>query len=272
MGLSMANEFPLDPRDFHAYYRFAPTALAIRECARLRAVRKLSLPEPILDVGCGDGVFARLAYPNKQAWGIDINATEVSRAQATDAYRTLVCGNICDVDLPAGFFGSALANCSLEHVPDVDAALRNIRRSLRPRAPAALIVPAFDWTRHMATVEILRSAGLARIADAYGQFFDRLFSHVHLYDPKEWSRRMEAAGFSDVIWYPLVDRATSWAFDLFLAPSALGFVTKKVTGHWVAAPPLRVLTEPFARRLADAVGALAPKGDGPGEYLLVGHA
>lgn len=268
----MQSEFPLDPGDFHAYYRFAPTALAIRECARLRAVRRLTLPEPILDVGCGDGVFARLAYPDKQVWGIDINATEVSRAQATDAYRTLVCGNICEVDLPAAFFGSAIANCSLEHVPDLDAALRNIRRALKPDAPAALIVPAFDWTKHMATVEVLRTAGLARMADAYGRFFDRLFSHVHLYDAKEWSRRMEAAGFHDVSATTLVDRATSWAFDLFLAPSTVGFLTKKVTGHWVVAPPLRVLTEPFARKLVDAVGLLAPKGEGPGEYLLVGHA
>ena len=64
----MAAEWPVDPRDFETYYAFAPAALALRECARLAAVRELDLPEPILDVGCGDGVFARLAYPTRQIW------------------------------------------------------------------------------------------------------------------------------------------------------------------------------------------------------------
>lgn len=268
----MSAEFPLNPKDFAAYYGYAPAALAIRECARLRAVRRLALPEPILDVGCGDGVFARLAYPEKQVWGIDINATEISRAQATAAYRTLVCGSICDVDLPEGFFGSAIANCSLEHVPDLSGALRNIRKALQPGASAVLIVPAVDWTRHMATSEALRLAGLPKLAAAYGRMFDQMFSHIHLYDAKAWALQLESAGFRDVSASHLVDRATSWAFDLFLGPSALGFLTKKITGRWVVAPPLRRFTEPVARRIADAIGAVAPSGEGPGEYLLIGRA
>lgn len=268
----MPGEFPLDARDFRAYYRFAPTALAIRECARLRAVRELVLPEPILDVGCGDGVFARLAYPGRQVWGIDINPVEVSRAQATDSYKTLICGNICEVDLPRAFFGSAIANCSLEHVPDLDGALANLRGALKPGAPAVLIVPAFDWTRHLCTAEALDAVGLTRLSHAYGAFFDRLFAHKHLYDAREWKSRMELAGFRDVSVRTLVGRGTSWAFDLFLGPSALGFLTKKATGRWVAVPGLRALTEPFARKLVDAIGAVVPERHVAGEYLVMGHA
>jgi len=268
----MSTEFPLDPRDFSAYYRFAPTALAIRECARLRAVRQLQLPEPILDVGCGDGIFARLAYPQRQIWGIDINPTEVARAQSTDTYRTLVCGNICDVDLPKAFFGSAIANCSLEHVADLNAALRNIRRAVRPNAPVALIVPAHNWTTHLATAELLCMAGLSSAAAAYGEFFDRIFSHVHLYDEEGWRQRLELAGFEASRVLPIIDRQTSWAFDLMLGPSALGFLIKKITGRWVVSPPFRRVTEPISRALVNTIGSLAPGGAGPGEYLVVGIA
>ncbi|MDZ4064165.1 MAG: class I SAM-dependent methyltransferase, partial [Coriobacteriia bacterium] len=79
----MTREWPLDPRAFAAYYKFALVALALRECIRLQAVRHMALPEPILDVGCGDGLFARLAYPGKQSWGIDIEPSELQRAQST---------------------------------------------------------------------------------------------------------------------------------------------------------------------------------------------
>jgi SAM-dependent methyltransferase len=265
-------EFPLDPHDFAAYFSFAPAALALRECVRLRAVRRLDLPAPILDVGCGDGLFARLAYPDKQAWGIDINPSEVQRAQATSSYSTLICGNICRVDLPAGFFGSAIANCSLEHVPDISGALANIRGALRFGAPFALIVPTPDWTRRLAFVEALHSVGLTKAARAYGDALDRVFSHVHLYDAAEWQRRLEQAGFDQVQVTPIVSRATSWAFDLLLYPSLLGYFTKKLTGRWVLCPFARALEVDVARALTDAIGKLAPAGDDPGEYLIVCRA
>jgi SAM-dependent methyltransferase len=145
------SEWPLDPSDFAAYYRFSPAALAVRECLRLRAVRKFELRSPILDIGCGDGLFAALAYPGKQVWGIDVNLTEIRRAQATSAYNALICGSITNVALPNSFFRGAIANCSLEHVPDLDQALANIRRVHRHRPDAALDAPACDprdLTRH----------------------------------------------------------------------------------------------------------------------------
>ena len=265
-------EFPLDPEDFAAYFSFAPAALALRECVRLRAVRRLDLPAPILDVGCGDGLFARLAYPDKQAWGIDVNPSEVSRAQATSSYATLICGNISRVDLPASFFGSAIANCSLEHVPDLDGALANIRGTLRYGAPFVLIVPTPDWTRRLAFVEALGAVGLTGLAKAYGDALDRVFSHIHLYGVEEWTTRLARAGFEDVRAEPIVSRKTSWAFDVLLYPSLIGYFTKKLTGRWVLAPFLRALQVDAARALTNAIGRLAPAGDDPGEYLLVCRA
>ena len=259
---------PIDPADFAAYYTFSPTALALRECERLRVARTISLEEPILDVGCGDGLFARLAYPGKQSWGIDINPTEVRRAQASSAYSTLICGSICDVDLPHGFFASAIANCSLEHVPDLDAALRNIKSALRPGGSFVLIVPTPRWTDYLATVEALRGIGLHALAQAYSDGLNKVFSHIHLYDEKEWERRLLSAGFTDIKSEPIVEHALSWTFDVFLYPSAFAYLTKKLTGRWVVAPGLRFITADAARNLASRVAELAPKSKGAGEYLI----
>ncbi len=267
----MGQDWPLDAEDFSKYYSFAPTALAVRECARLRAVRRIDLPEPILDVGCGDGLFARLAYPGRQVWGIDVNLDEVKRAQATQAYRTLVCGNISGVQLPEAFFGSAIANCSLEHVVDLPGALRNIRRSLRIGAKFVLIVPNPSWVSQLGTVEFLEKLGLHALARAYGDGLDRVFAHRHLYDADTWQRLIEEAGFASVKVEPLVDRATSHVFEYALAPSLVGYVVKKLTGRWVLLPMARHLTADLTRMFCDSIAK--PIADGhASEYLLEGIA
>lgn len=268
----MSSEWPVPVEDFAAYYAFTPAALALRETVRLSAVRRIDLPEPILDVGCGDGLFARLAYPGRQVWGIDINPSEVRRAQASQSYRTLIVGSVCDVDLPTGFFASAIANCSLEHVPDLPAALANIRRAMRPGAPFVLIVPTPDWSRHLAIPAALDRLGLPAIARAYGDALDRLFFHVHLHDDGWWRDRLADAGFATDEVQPLVRRATSWAFDLLLAPSFLGFLTKKLTGRWVLAPALRPFTADLVRRLITTIAEQVPDDDCAGEYLIISRA
>ncbi len=264
-------EFPLDVRDFSAYYSFAPAALALRECLRLQAVKELELPEPILDVGCGDGLFARLAYPAAQTWGIDINPNEVQRAQASSAYNTLICGNICSVDLPSAFFGSAIANCSLEHVPDLEGALRTIQRSLRPGAPFALIVPTPHWTDDLATKQFLRRLGLVGLAGSYGDGIDGVFNHLHMYDEAEWTRRLETVGYTDVQVRGIVGSPATWTFDLLLYPSFVGYLTRKLTGRWVLLPRLRFLTVDLARGITNLLGELArakDRVDTPSEYLI----
>lgn len=266
------SEWPLDPHDFATYYRYAPAALAVRECLRLRAVRKYELPEPIFDIGCGDGVFAALAYPGKQIWGIDINADEVRRAQATSTYSTLVCGSITDVSLPEGFFQSAIANCSLEHVPRLDLALQQIRRALAPGGPFILIVPTPGWTRLLAIPDLLTKAGLPALAAAYGQGLDSVFHHIHMYEPSEWQAQLEAAGFRVRSIETLTSRRSSWVFDILLYPSLLGLLNKRLTGKWVQAPLLRNLSADFVRRTVDALAALVPDSDEGSEYLIVCEA
>jgi SAM-dependent methyltransferase len=267
-----ATEWPLDPQDFAAYYRFSPTALAVRECLRLRAVRKFDLQPPILDIGCGDGLFAALAYPGKQVWGIDVNLTEIRRAQSTAAYNALICGSITDVALPQGFFRGAIANCSLEHVPNLDQALANVHRSLCPGAEFIAMVPTPEWTRLLAIPELLRGVGLLGLADAYGRGLDALFNHIHLYDSQEWSRRLEAAGFRVRSVETLTSRRSSWVFDILMYPSLLGWLSKKLTGKWVLAPALRNLSVDVTRKLVDQLAASIADSDDGSEYLIVAEA
>ena len=268
----MQRELPLESEDFGHYYRYAPAALAIREVVRLKAVRRLNLKGPILDVGCGDGLFAKLAYPNQQSWGIDINPTEIQRAQQSKSYGTLICGNICDVDLPPAFFHSAIANCSLEHVPDIDGALRTIRGSLEPGGIFVMIVPTPDWDQHLLTPELLTKVGLKSLARAYGDALNHIFYHVHLYERSKWEGILERAGFVTERCEGIALKDTSYAFDLMLYPSVLGWVMKRLTGRWVLAPGLRSLSADLSRAIINRIGNATPDSDGATEFMFVCRA
>ncbi|MDW8362344.1 MAG: class I SAM-dependent methyltransferase [Myxococcales bacterium] len=262
---------PFDADDFREYFAHAPAALALRECVRLRALRALSMPAPVLDVGCGDGLFARLAFPDRVVWGVDVSAREVDRARRSTAYRTVVHGSICEVELPDGYFRSALANCSLEHISDVEAALRTIARALVPGAPFVAIVPLPDWTHQLAVHRLLSRAGLAAVARAYAAALDRTFAHVHMDDEFGWRRRLHAAGFDVERVVGLVGADEGFAFDVLLPPSGMAWLTKRLTGRWVWMPAIRRRLAPWIGRSVQALVRHAPDGAAPehGELLIV---
>lgn len=100
----------------------------------------------ILDVGCGDGALTRLlAREGAQATGIDIDATQLTRARAADpvagASYTEGRGEALPVD-DASVDAVVYMN-SLHHVPRevIPAALREAARVLKPGGTLLVVEP-----------------------------------------------------------------------------------------------------------------------------------
>ena len=253
--------------DFERYFPYTPTALCIKECARLTQLRRYDCPEPILDVGCGDGLFAQVAFSGREIWGIDIDAKEGRHAFDRATYSQVILGDITRAQMPRSFFGSCVANCSLEHIPRIGDALRNIRDSLQPGAVAFLFVPNKEWASHMLLPRMLRAAGMPSMARAVQAKVDSVFKHHHLYDEEGWRKVVLDAGFEIVSVEPVLSTATTVGFELLLLPSLLGLINKKLTSRWTNFPPLRrmgALPAYAVARAAMALGESAPTA----EFLL----
>lgn len=255
--------------DFDRYFPFTPTALAVKECARLTALRRYDCPGPILDVGCGDGLFASIAFSGAEVWGIDIDATEGRWAAASRAYAQVVLGDVTQARLPSGFFRTCVANCSLEHVPRIDLALRNIRDSLQPGGKAYLFVPNREWAHHMLTPRVLSALGASPLADRFCDTVDRVFKHHHLYDEAGWRRVVSEAGLTVEAVDPVLSTGTTVAFEAFLLPSLAGWTNKQLTTRWTNFPRYRRLF--FAGPAYALVRAiLSASSDAPtAEFLVV---
>lgn len=118
--------------DLARRYASSPPALLIR-AAEVALLATLPLPRPRLDLACGDGFIVSLLDAAPWDAGCDLSEPALRAAAARGRYRSLAC---CDVTrglpYPDAAFRTILSNSSLEHVRDIDGALREAARVLQP--------------------------------------------------------------------------------------------------------------------------------------------
>ncbi len=258
-----------------SYLRHAPLSLAVREINRLIAFQSVSGSKgPVLDVGCGDGFWWTVRRDEREIYGIDISVGEIMQA------RERIAAEVSDISRRRPFpditFEEMIGNCSLEHVPDIDAALSNLRRSASDRARLIMFVPTPRWAYqgHLQSLLLKRAP---RVAMAVSGAFNGFFQHWHLYDAKVWQRLLEQNGWRVESTQGLGSTRSEFLFRLFLPPSFIEFVFKKVTGFY----PARLAKHfpdswfaPVARLLRWGVSNPIVAADSPHayEYVIVARA
>src|SRR3989344_1525011 len=108
----------------------------------------LPFTTPVLDLGCGDGYFAKETFskrhpelvsgsqPNKKEIlkrvqhgmelidiGLDLTESRIKQAQQQGIYRKLVTYDGVRIPFPNNYFKTIVSNCVLEHIPDIDQTL-----------------------------------------------------------------------------------------------------------------------------------------------------
>jgi ubiquinone/menaquinone biosynthesis C-methylase UbiE len=99
----------------------------------------------VLDVGCGQGIdLVRYARAGANVTGVDITPRHADLARANLAAHgldgTVVLGDAEALPFPDHSFDRVSSNGVLHHTPDIEQALREIRRVLRPGGEARIIV------------------------------------------------------------------------------------------------------------------------------------
>jgi malonyl-CoA O-methyltransferase len=102
----------------------------------------------VLDVGCGKGRFARILYecePAAEIWGLDISAEMLRYVPASIHTRA---GSMTELPFPDEYFDAAYATESLEHAVEIDKAVSEICRVVKPGGRIAVIDKnAEQWGR-----------------------------------------------------------------------------------------------------------------------------
>lgn len=215
------------------------------ECKLMGAV---PLDPPVLDIGCGDGHFASIAYSTPLDVGIDVRESEVREANARgrSVYRTVAIASATALPFADDAFATVVSNCAIEHIPDNDAVLAEIGRVLRPGGSFATTLPSIHFAEYLLGSTWLRRARLNRLSDGYGRFFNRISKHHHVYDDSEWRRRFAAVGLIVVDQQYYFSARAHRAFEVSHYLGVPNLISRKLSGKWVVHP---VQMKPFDRWL-----------------------
>jgi len=263
-------------RWIYAYLQHAPLSLTLREINRLIAIEAVSTGHgPVLDVGCGDGFWWTLrGADNREIYGIDISAREIAQA------KTRITAALTDVSAEQAFpgtrFAEIIGNCSLEHVPDIDAALSNLRKSAAPNARLLMFVPTPRWA-YQGRLQSWLLARAPRLAMTLAGAMNGFFQHWHLYDAKVWTRLLAQNGWRVRQTHGLGSARSEFLFRAFMPPAFVEFLAKKITGFYpskLARFLPRAMLAPAVRLVRWAVSDPLVPVDSPTayEYLIVAEA
>jgi SAM-dependent methyltransferase len=197
-----------------ALYPFIPPVSLWRawECA---AYARYRLPEPVLDIGCGDGRFFRLLWPHiRRVVGVELDPAVADQAVASGVYERVLRTPANRIPDRETGYASVFANCSLEHMDDLDGVLRAVYRAL---APGGRFLCSVVTDRFVAWPVLPALIAAAAGADRAQGLQAGYLRYHHLVSPlttPAWCQRLEAAGFGVREHIPILPELTA---RLFLA-------------------------------------------------------
>lgn len=178
--------------------------------------RRYRLPEPVLDLGCGDGRFFRQIWPQvPQADGVDVSPQAVAAAVQEGVYRQVFQTPAHDLPLPDQAYAAVFSNCALEHMDEIDRVFAEVARVTRPGGKWLFSVVTdhlVEWAPLRALVEAL---GVPERADALWQAYLKFHHLVNPLSREAWLEKVESAGFRVLEAWPIVPEPFARAF-LFL--------------------------------------------------------
>ena len=259
-----------------AYLAHAPLSLTLREINRLIAMEAVDTDDgPVLDVGCGDGFWWTLRdHDRREVYGIDISAREI--AQARDRITASLTDVSVEQPFPGTKFQQIIGNCSLEHVPDIDAALENLRKAAAKDGRLVMFVPTPRWA-YQGRMQSWLLQHAPRVAMSVAGALNGFFQHWHLYDAKVWTRLLAQHGWKVRAVYGLGSARSEFLFRLFMPPAFGEFVVKKLTGKYpsrLARLLPKAALSPFVKLVKWAVQDPLVAADSPTayEYMIVADA
>lgn len=227
---------PQSARDYlWEQLRDLPYFRALLRAVEARAYQDFEIPSPTLDLGCGDGHFATIAFDHPLDCGIDPWLGPVRQAAQRGGHRLVIHGYGNNMPFPEGYFSSCISNSVLEHIPEVDAVLAEIARVMKVGGIFLFCTPNHHFLENLSISSFFDRVGLRFLGTAYRRFFNHISRHHHCDAPEVWEERLTRAGFKIERWQhyfsPEALHTLEWG-HYFGLPS---LVTHFLFGRWILA-------------------------------------
>jgi len=174
-----------------------------------------TLQQPVLDVGCGDGRWFQLVWPEiTDVYGIDLEPAVVERAMKSGVYRKVWQADAAAMPVDAGMFGTVFANCSLEHMDSIHTVMSNVWRALCPGGLFIFSIVTDKINDWFSPATLARALGQDALAH---NLYEEWLRYHHLVNPfpiESWCEGLIDAGFEVVEHIPIIPEMTGRLFLL----------------------------------------------------------
>ncbi len=218
------------------YLTVAPVSLSLVRGLESTVFQQIKLVPPILDIGCGDGLFARITFTKQIDVGIDINFKEIKRAYKSGKYKMVINATVTDIPFPDNYFNTVISNCVFEHIAPINKAFKEIYRVLKPGGFYAFTAHSHYYEDFLYYPCLLEKIKMNFLAEIYKKFIRKIFKHFNCLAPEVWTEKLQSAGFKNIKYQYYLPKITENTFDLLLPLSSIAYINKKLFGKWVVMP------------------------------------
>jgi len=220
---------------FGQYLKYTSVAHSLWRSYECERFAKDKILRPVLDLGCGDGFFAQTVFGHLET-GIDLDCGEVSRAVARGAYDKAICDSATKMPFKSKCFRTVVSNCVMEHIPDIDAVLKECHRVLKPGGRVITTVPSEVWDKDSLWQRVFRASGFEEGAQWYNRKINVISKHHHVDEKKVWEARFKKAGLKLVTAEYLMPTEAYHTFERWFIPAIPSKIWKALFKKWVLLP------------------------------------
>ena len=253
----------------HPRYLFRPW-IPIVKAVEGEVFARQRLIHPVLDVACGDGIFAWATYRGPLDVGVDLDPLGLAEAQRLGAYRHLAVADARAMPFRSGSFPTVTSVCAVEHMDGLPLVLRELSRVLGPGGRLFLTVPSDQFGDLLLGSRIWRALGCPHRAVAYGARKNVRSHHVNILTAEAWRKALKAESLEVVATAYLLSPAVMTVWSLLTSsPFKLAFLPFRAVREWDWPWVERLLRRLLLATLAPILDRAAGADQDTGGYLFL---